>query len=90
MPIHQVEESGDQVQRIQVELERCAQGKLVKIRLERYDECLGWYTSASLSLPLHQLALLEQAVHEMRACESSSEPISEKIIAFPGAIQTAD
>ena len=73
----------EQSQRIQVEMERHRQGKLVKIRVEHYDERLGWYTSGSLSLPLHQLPLLEQAVEEMRTYESSEETLSEKIILFP-------
>jgi hypothetical protein len=73
----------EQSQRIQVEMERHHHGKLVKIRVEHHDERLGWYTSGSLSLPLHQLPLLEQAVADMRACERSEEALSDKIIPFP-------
>jgi hypothetical protein len=78
----------EQSQRIQVEMERHPQGKLVKIRVEHYDERLGWYTSGSLSLPLHDLPLLEQAVAEMRAREGSKETCTEKIIPFPGPMRT--
>lgn len=71
----------EQCQRIQVELEPDTSEKRVKIRLEKYDESLGWYTAGSLAIPLHQLPLLEQAVQEMRTYESSEE--AGKIIPFP-------
>jgi hypothetical protein len=74
----------EQSQRIQIEMERHQHGKLVKIRVEHHDERLGWYTSGSLSLPLHQLPLLEQAVADMRAYEHSEKALSDKIIQFPG------
>jgi hypothetical protein len=78
-PSHQTCENA---QRVQVELQRHADGKEVRIRLESYDQGLGWYSSGSLSLPLHQLPLLEQAIADMR-----NEPIVETadIIPFPGA-----
>jgi hypothetical protein len=74
----------DNGQRIQVELQTRADGKEVRIRLESYDEGLGWYSSGSLNLPLHQLPLLEQAIADMR-----NEPLVEtaEIIPFPGPIE---
>ena len=71
----------DSAQRIQVELKPRPEGKEVRIRLESFDNGLGWYSSGSLTLPLHQLPLLEQAIAEMR-----NEPLVEtaEIIPFPG------
>lgn len=71
----------DSAQRIQVELQARPEGKEVRIRLESFDNGLGWYSSGSLTLPLHQLPLLEQAIAEMR-----NEPLVETadIIPFPG------
>jgi hypothetical protein len=73
----------EQSQRIQVDMEPHGLAKLVKIRIEHYDPRLGWYTSGSLSLPVHQLPLLEQAIAEMRACASSEASPGENIIPFP-------
>jgi len=78
-----------QSQRIQVEIEPVlADGhpfdKRVKIRVENYDEFLGWYPSGSLTLALHQLPLLEQAIGEMRAGNTDDVPFADKIIPFPG------
>jgi len=73
-----------QLERIQVQLESHGPDKQVKIRLENYDESLGWYTSGSLSLGLHQLPLLEQAVEAMRSFTSCEETSEEKTIPFPG------
>jgi len=77
-----------QRQRIQVEIEPVSTDaqpcdKRVKIRVENYDEILGWYPSGSLALALHQLPLLEQAINEMRAGNSAGEPFTDKIIPFP-------
>jgi hypothetical protein len=75
-----------QCQRIQVtwEGERPRERRL-KICLESHDDCLGWYTAASLSLPLHQLPLLEQALEQMRSVSRDSvEPQPNNIIPFPG------
>ncbi len=72
----------EQSQRIQVEIEPDASGRRVKVRLENHDEQLGWYTCGSISLALPQLALLEQAVAEMRAAQQMDE--GDKIIPFPG------
>ena len=82
-------ESPEQSQRIRVEMESHPTGKHVKIRVENYEEHLGWYTAGSLSLLLHQLPLLEQAVEEMRACEPSDEPLSGRVIPFPGPMAAA-
>ena len=77
-PSEQICESA---QRIQVELRPRPEGKEVRIRLESYDDGLGWYSSGSLTLPLNQLPLLEQAIADMR-----HEPVVElaEIIPFPG------
>ena len=82
-PSQQTSENG---QRIQVELQTRADGKQVRIRLESYDEGLGWYSSGSLNLPLNQLPLLEQAIADMR-----NEPLVEtaEIIPFPGLTEYA-
>lgn len=76
-------ESAEQSQRIRVEMESHPTGKHVKIRVENYEERLGWYTAGALSLPLHQLPLLEQAVEEMRSRESSEEDLADKIVHLP-------
>jgi hypothetical protein len=72
----------ESAQRVQVELERHVYGKRVKIRMENYDSGLGWYTSGSLAVPLHQLPLLEQAINDMRAIDRGEE--FAQIIPFPG------
>ena len=71
----------ESAQRIEVELRRSPEGKEVRIRLESYDDGLGWYSAGALTLPLHQLPLLEQAIADMR-----HEPLIETadIIPFPG------
>lgn len=71
----------EQSQRIQVEMEN---NRMVKIRVESHDSNLGWYTSASLNLPLHQLALLEQAIEEMRRGNDAVESGEGNIVPFPG------
>lgn len=67
-----------------MELQARPEGKEVRIRLESYDDGLGWYSSGCLTLPLHQLPLLEQAIADMR-----HEPIEEvaDIIPFPGLVE---
>lgn len=72
----------EQSQRIQVEMDASLDERSVKIRLERFDELLGWYTAGSLALPLHQLPLLEQAVAEMRSLQAGTQ--TDKIVLFPG------
>jgi hypothetical protein len=69
-------------QRVSVQLERHVAGKQAKVSLESYDQVLGWYTSGSVTIPIQQLALLEQAIEEMRAAERDEK--YEKIIPFPG------
>lgn len=69
-------------QRVQVELETRASGKRVKIRVENHDEGLGWYTSGALTLPLHELPLLEQAIADMRGVPAEVDLAD--IIPFPG------
>ena len=68
-------------QRIQVTIEP---SQRAKICLESYDDSLGWYTAASLSIPLHQLPLLEQAIERMRVENAAPVQATEKIIPFPG------
>ena len=72
----------EQNERIDVELELHPLEKRVKIRVQSHDERLGWYTAGCLSLRMDQLALLEQAIEQMRASQSSEE--GNKIIPFPG------
>jgi len=71
-------------QRVQVQMERHPEGKRVKIRVESYDAGLGWYTAGALTVPLHQLPLLEQAVEDMRRVSPDDE--FADIIPFPGMI----
>jgi hypothetical protein len=75
--------SADQedVQRVQVSVERDAAGQRVRIEVENHDAVLGWYTSGSVILPLHQLPLLEQAIEEMRRQPANEE--YGRIIPFP-------
>jgi hypothetical protein len=74
--------SENAAQRVQVQMERHLEGSRVKIRVENYDAGLGWYTSGSVTLPLHQLPLLEQAVEDMRKVNVEEE--FAQIIPFPG------
>lgn len=74
-------------QRIQVTKEAEGAATTVKISLERYCECLGWYAAGALSIPLHQLPLLQQALDEMKVpdcieCKEAISPV-KKIIPFP-------
>lgn len=77
-------QSPDHAQRVQVEMQATTAGKRVVMRLESYDEGLGWYSSGSLVLPLHQLPLLEQAISDMRRMEATSHETAD-IIPFPGS-----
>jgi hypothetical protein len=71
-------------QRIQVVHQTEGAEKSVKISIERYDECLGWYTAGALTIPLHQLPLLEQALQGGVPCvECPLAARSSKIIPFP-------
>ena len=73
-----------QCQRIDVTLETSAGSKRMKIFLESHDPSLGWYRAASLSIPLHQLPLLQQAIDRMRTIEPAEKPTGARIIPFPG------
>jgi len=70
-------------ERIQVEFDTATEGKRVKIRLESHDANLGWYSCGSLTLPIQQLPLLEQAIADLRSARQS-ESEECKIIPFPG------
>ena len=72
----------EQSQRIDVELDRSGVQEQVKIRIESFDENLGWYTAGSIRLPLHQLPLLEQAIEQMRRREFEED--EGKVLPFPG------
>lgn len=79
-----------QCQRIQVTWEgerHTAREPRLKIVLESHDVSLGWYTAASLAMPLHQLPLLEQALEDMRSARGSERAgvmDGSNIIPFPG------
>ena len=73
-----------QCQRIEVTLETGQGPKRLKISLESHDSTLGWYRAASLSIPLHQVPLLEQAIERMRTIEPAEKLTDSKIIPFPG------
>jgi hypothetical protein len=73
-------------QRVQVEMQRHPQGKRVKIRLESYDDILGWYTAGCVTVPLHQLPLVQQAIDDMRHLSTENE--FADIIPFPGLTST--
>lgn len=75
--------ASEPAQRVQLDLECPGRRGRVKIRVESYDENLGWYTAGSLSLPLAQLPLLEQAVEEMRARARAMDSSPATIIPFP-------
>lgn len=75
--------SSESSARIQADLQTTSAGRQVKIRLENYDEGLGWYTSGCVTIPLHQLPLLEQAIGEMRSQSAQPQEFAE-IIPFPG------
>ena len=72
------------LQRVSVAVEGQNPAKRLKISLENFDQGLGWYAAGSLSIPLHQLPLLEQAIDELRQGEESSAAPSGTIIPFPG------
>jgi hypothetical protein len=72
-----------QVQRVQVSLEALLECKSLKISVENYDEGLGWYSAGSLTLPIHQLPLLEQALETLRGEATDPGRDGDKIIPFP-------
>jgi hypothetical protein len=77
----------EQCQRVNVIRETQGSEKLIKIVLERYDDILGWYQAGALSVPLHQLPLMQQALGEFsvtdchESCDGQNCP--SKIICFP-------
>ncbi|MEW6156537.1 MAG: hypothetical protein AB1813_03855 [Verrucomicrobiota bacterium] len=79
-------DSLQQSQRVRVEMEPHLSGMRVKILVESHDERLGWYPAGTLTVPLEQLPLLEQAVEEMRRRARSEESSSAKVIPFPGPL----
>jgi hypothetical protein len=73
----------EQCQRVHVEIEPHDAGQRLKIRVESYDDKLGWYTAGSVALPWDQVPLLEQAMEEMRSRQAADPACSSKIIPFP-------
>ena len=59
----------------------------LKISIERFDECLGWYLAGGLTIPIHQVPLLQQALEETKTidCAEYVEKVcsAKKIIPFP-------
>jgi hypothetical protein len=90
VPANMIEEAkqlaAESSQRVQVQMERHPQGKRVKIRVESYDAGLGWYTAGCVTVPLHQLPLVEQAIEDMRHLSTDDE--FADIIPFPGMTNT--
>jgi hypothetical protein len=72
-------------QRVDVTRETRDGEQVVKITVERHDDMLGWYSAGSLSIPLCQLPVLEQALAELSRsqCTSCETACSRKIIPFP-------
>ena len=74
-------------ERVSAHIEHEGGSRQVKIRVERFDERLGWYSSGSLTLSTDQLALVEQAIAEMRNIERAHPAHECQIIPFPvGAV----
>ena len=63
------------VQRIQVGLQGHGPAARLKICLQNHHESLGWYTAGCLSIPLHQVPLLEQALDRVRNHQASGESV---------------
>lgn len=83
MPL-QLSRQFEQVQRIQATVEGQPEARCLKICIENYDQGLGWYSGGSLTIPLHQVPLLEQAIQMARAeCPEPSDG-SSTIVPFPG------
>jgi hypothetical protein len=74
----------EQVQRIQATVEGLPEAKCLKICVENYDQGLGWYSGGSLTIPLHQVPLLEQALQAARAECPEAKDNSPTIVPFPG------
>ena len=70
-------------QRVHVDVETSREANRVKICLESHDEGLGWYTAASLSIPLAQVPLLQQALEHSFSEPAAGEATPDNIIPFP-------
>jgi hypothetical protein len=70
--------------RVQIETEPFRPGE-VKIGVEQFDERLGWYTAASLRVPLAQVPALQEALASLLNQVRQSEVEEGKIIplSFP-------
>jgi hypothetical protein len=75
--------SFEQCQRIEVIPHVQENDRSYKITVQRFDERLGWYTAGALSIPMHQLPLLEQALNQLRRADTSPCGDSQNIIPFP-------
>lgn len=70
-------------QRVRADVVQSDGLRQVKIRLETFDDKLGWYSSGSVTLGMEQLPLLEQAIAEMRSFERNRTAHVCEIIPFP-------
>ena len=73
-------------QRLQVTRDMEGEQQVVRITVERFDACLGWYTAGALSLPVCQLPLLEQALAALSTpvcADCDGNACMRKIIPFP-------
>ena len=79
---------GHQTERVQITME----GAHLKISVERFEECLGWYIAGSVSVPLHQLPLLqEQLASASSATGANNSPergLPENVIALSPYLQS--
>jgi hypothetical protein len=85
--ISQEPKNFQQCQRIDVVKQGHGEDAQLKISIERFDECLGWYLAGGLSIPIHQVPLLQQALEQMKSvgcadCVETACP-AKKIIPFP-------
>lgn len=72
-----------QAQRLHITLEGDSSAQRVNLKVESYADGIGWYAAGSISFPIHQLPLLEQAIADIsRQSDSASGPA--EIIPFPG------
>ena len=78
--------TGQGIERIRAEMESDPTGSRVRITAERLDELERWYLLGSVSFPLSQLPLLEQALAEMKAGCWPRPCLSDKIVPFPGPV----
>lgn len=71
-------------ERVSAEVVDTNEARKIKLRVETYNDGLGWYSSGSLMLGIEQLPLLEQAISQMRQMERARENHSCVILPFPG------